>query len=170
MFILDTDILSNLRKARPHPNLLRWIERTGWEELATTVMTVVEIQVGIERARRADSAAAAHVEAWLAGLLEAGAPQVLALDVRAAPILGRMYETPELRNFLVQPPGAGKTKTGADLAIAAIAIAQGAAIATNNDRDFLAIDRHFPLPGLFNPIADKWLVEPRDPSVEPAAT
>lgn len=161
MFILDTDILSNLRKARPHPNLIHWIESVGWERLATTVMTIVEIQVGIERARRADIDVAARVEAWLAGLIEVGAPQVLPLETGAAMILGRMHETPELRNFLVHPPGASKSKTGADLAIAAIAIACDAVIATNNDRDYLAIDRHFPLPGLFNPLTETWRIERR---------
>lgn len=161
MFILDTDILSNLRKARPHPNLVHWIEGIGWERLATTVMTIVEIQVGIERARRADAAVAASVETWLAGMIGVGAPQVLALETDAALILGRMYETPELRNFLVHPSGARKSKTGADLAIAAIAIAHGAVIATNNDRDYLAIDRHFPLPGLFNPLTETWRIERR---------
>ena len=35
-----------------------WMDETGWQELATTVFTIMEIQIGIERARRADVAIA----------------------------------------------------------------------------------------------------------------
>jgi predicted nucleic acid-binding protein len=160
VFVLDTDVVSNLRKKKPHPNLQRWIDETGWQELATTVLTVMEIQVGIERARRSDLVTAESVEKWLAGLLQVGTPQVVPLDTDAALLLGRMNETPALRNFLMHDPGAKKTKTGADLAIASIAIARNAVVTTGNGSDFLLIHRHFPLPGLYDPFAGKWLVEP----------
>jgi predicted nucleic acid-binding protein len=160
MFVLDTDIVSDLRKKKPHPRLIGWIEAVGWEDLATTVLTVMEIQIGIERARQSDPAASQRVQEWLSGLLEVGRPQVVALDTDAALILGRMRETPALRNFLIHEPGAKKTKTGADLAIAAIAIARGAVVATNNESDFLTINRHFRLPGLYNPREGRWLIQP----------
>jgi len=160
MILLDTDIVSNLRKKKPHPRLLIWIEEAGWDELATTALTVMEIQIGIERARRTDMAIAEEVQQWLAELIETGMPQILPLDTEAAILLGRMRETPELRDFLVQHPGAKETKTGADLAIAAIAITRGAVVATNNEKDFLAIGRYFPLPGLYNPFLGEWFVEP----------
>src|SRR5471030_2007937 len=120
MFVLETDIVSNLRKKKPHPRLISWIEEMGWEDLATTVLTIMEIQIGIERARRSDPDTAAQVQLWLSGLLGVGRPQVMTLDTDAALILGRMQETPALRNFLISEPGAKKAKTGADLAIAAI--------------------------------------------------
>jgi hypothetical protein len=60
----------------------------------------------------------------------------------------------------VHDPGAKKTKTGADLAIAAIAIAHKAFVATGNGGDFLLIHQHFALPGLFDPFEGKWLVHP----------
>jgi toxin FitB len=166
MIILDTDIVSNLRKKKPHPRLLIWIEETGWDELATTALSVMEIRIGIERARRNDPAVAAEVQLWLDGLLAAGTPQVLPLDTEAAILLAKMRETPSLKDFLVQHPSAKETKTGADLAIASIAIAHSAVIATNNDKDFLAIDRHFPLPGLYNPFDGRWLIEPEHPTPE----
>jgi|SRR5579872_888140 len=162
MFILDTDVVSNLRKKKPHPNLERWIDETGWQDLATTVLTVMEIQVGIERARRSDPATAEGVEKWLTGLLLAGRPQVVPLETDAALLLGRMNETPSLRNFLAQDTAAKKTKTGADLAIASIAIARNDVVTTGNGSDFLLIHQHFPLPGLYDPFAGKWLVEPPD--------
>ena len=160
MYILDTDVVSNLRKKKPHPTLLSWMDEIGWQELATTVLTIIEIQVGIERARRADVVIAESVQKWLAGLLQAGQPHVLPLDTDAAVLLGRMNETPALHNFLVQDPGTKKTKTGAYLAIASIAIACKAVVATGNCSDFLFIHRHFPLPGLYDPFQGKWLVQP----------
>jgi predicted nucleic acid-binding protein len=160
LYILDTDVVSNLRKKKPHPALLSWMDETGWQELATTVLTIMEIQIGVERARRADVAIAETVQKWLTGLLQAGQPHVLSLDTEAAVLLGRMSETPALRNFLVHDPGTKKTKTGADLAIASIAIAHKAVVATGNCSDFLLIHRDFPLPGLYDPFQDKWHVKP----------
>lgn len=158
MFILDTDVVSNLRKKKPHPNLLAWMGQISWEDISTTALTVMEIQIGIERARRIDPVVAKDVQASLDGLLDAGRPQVEALDGEAARLLGRMHETAGLRNFIAQEPRAKKTKTGADLAIAAIAITRGAVVATNNEHDFVSIHRHFELPGLFNPFEGKWVV------------
>ena len=162
MYILDTDVISNLRKKKPHPALLSWMGSIGWQELATTVLTIMEIQIGIERARRTDVATAESVQTWLDGLLQAGQPHVLSLDTEAAVLLGRMSETPALRNFLVHDPGAKKTKTGADLAIASIAITHRAVVTTGNCSDFLFIHRHFALPGLYDPLQGKWLVKPED--------
>lgn len=159
MYILDTDVVSNLRKQRPHPVLLRWIESTGYPALATTAFTIMEIQMGIERARQSNKAVASMVETWLAGLLQTGRLQILLFGSEAAQLLGRMSETPALRNFIVHPPGAKNTKTGADLAIASMAIAQRAIVATANSDDFLLIHKDFPLPGLYNPFLDKWIVE-----------
>ena len=162
MYILDTDVISNLRKKKSNPTLLSWMDETGWQELATTVFTIMEIQIGIERARRADVAIAETVQKWLTGLLQAGHPHVLPLDTDAAVLLGRMTETPALRNFLVHDPATKKTKTGADLAIASIAIAHKAVVATGNCSDFLFIHGHFPLPGLYDPFQGKWVVKPSE--------
>jgi predicted nucleic acid-binding protein len=162
MFILDTDVVSNLRKKKPHPNLVSWMDEVGWQDLATTVLTVMEIQSGIERARRSNATTAENVQHWLAGLLQVGKPHVLPLDTPAALLLGRMNETPPLRNFVLQDPATRKIKTGADLAIASIAIAHNAVVATGNGSDFLFIDQHFQLPGLYDPFGGKWLIEPPD--------
>ena len=160
MFVLDTDVISNLRKKKPHPTLLGWIGDVGWQDLATTSVTIMEVQIGIERARRSDAAIAQSVQDWLTGLLQAGRPQVLPLATGAALLLGRMYETPPLRNVLVNDPGSKNSKTGADLAIASICIAEEAIIATGNGSDFLLIHEHFPLHGLYDPFDGKWLVRP----------
>jgi tetratricopeptide (TPR) repeat protein len=98
---------------------------------------------------------------WQEGqFLKAGQPHVLPLDTDAAVLLGRMNETPALRNFLVHDPATKKTKTGADLAIASIAITRKAVMTTANCSDFLFIHRHYPLPGLYDPFQNKWHVKP----------
>ena len=167
MFVLDTDIVSNLRRRSPNPALLRWIEGIGSAELATTVTTIMEIRFGIEEARRTDPAVAEAVEQWLQGFLAVGAMQILPLDVAAAQMLGRMYAMPALKRFLVTSPAARQAKTGADLAIAAIAISHDAVVATNNVADFQAIHRHVALAGLFNPFTGEWPVPASGAAGEP---
>ncbi|MSP02762.1 MAG: PIN domain-containing protein [Acetobacteraceae bacterium] len=164
MFVLDTNIISDLRKKRPHPAVAEWIAETGWRELRMTVVSVTEIQRGIERTRAPDPSLARNLERWLDGMLAVGEPAVLEMGVAAARLLARMYETPALRHFVVTDPRARDPATGADLSIAAIAIAAGGVVATGNVRHFRQIDAVFPLPGLFNPFDRTWPVDPVPPS------
>ena len=85
--------MSDLRKRKPHPNLVSWIDDIGWQDLATAVLTVMEIQIGIERARRSNAATADSIQQWFDGLLDIGKPHVLTLGTNAALLLGRMNET-----------------------------------------------------------------------------
>jgi predicted nucleic acid-binding protein len=159
-FILDTNVLSTFQKKKPHPAVLRWMARIGWGEIATTVVTVTEIQRGIERARAHHPAAADQTEEWLTGMLAAGEPQIFPMNVEAARLLARMYETPALRHFVITDPKAKDQATGSDLATAAIAISVNAIIATNNVKHFLQIHAAFKLPGLFDPFNQSWHVQP----------
>jgi hypothetical protein len=69
--------------------------------------------LGIETAHRTlPTVAEAAVERWLAGLLDAGAPEILALDAAAAQVLGRTYATRALRIFLASSPGPGRQRPG----------------------------------------------------------
>ena len=157
MFILDTDVLSNLRKAKPHPRVRTWIAQTDAADLSTTVVTVTEIQCGIERQKPSNADYAKATQAWLDGLLAVGEIRVLPPDVKAALLLGQMHETPALRNFVFPDPRQKKPKTAADLAIAAIAIAWGAVVATGNHDHFEEINASFALPGIYNPFTDAWI-------------
>lgn len=151
MFVLDTDVVSNLRRRKPHPELVKWLLEIDRADTFMSVGTVLDIQAGIERARRHDTLAANRVEAWFEGLLAAGHPQVLAFDGAAARLLARMWETPALRNFVVTAPAARHPAKPSDLMIAATAIVHGANVVTGNIRHFRQVHDKFPLPGLYDP-------------------
>jgi predicted nucleic acid-binding protein len=151
-------VLSDLRKLKVHPTVLRWLDATAATDLSTTVITIAEIQCGSERQMRQDPVYAADTEHWLDGLLAAGGVHVLSLGVAAARLLARMHETPSLRNIVAQAPQQKKPKTPADPAIAAIARAEGVTVATGNQAHFEEIHASFPLPGLYNPFNDIWSV------------
>jgi predicted nucleic acid-binding protein len=164
MFVLDTDVLSNLRKQKKHPAVQAWLQATAPDDIATTVVTIGEIQCGIERQMDQDPAYAGDTKRWLNLFLSASGDQVFVLGVAAALLLARMHEAPRLRNFVVPDPRQKRKRTAADLAIAAIAIAEGATIATGNQAHFEEIHESFPLPGLYNPFKDIWSVTPHPAS------
>jgi len=64
MFLLDTNVVSELRKVRPHGAVVAWIEGVADAELYLSAVTLGEIQAGIEITREQDHAKAADIEAW----------------------------------------------------------------------------------------------------------
>ena len=160
IFVLDTNVVSEFRRKRPHPTIAQWIAAIDPANLATTVVTIHELQRGIERVRLSSPVEAEDIEIWLEGLLATQYPTILPMQLDAWRLLGKMYETRELRHFLATDPRAREPTTGEDLAIAAIAIVGSHPIATRNVRHFRQIAEHFPLPGLFDPFAGIWHLEP----------
>ncbi|MBL8710716.1 MAG: PIN domain-containing protein [Rhodospirillaceae bacterium] len=159
MFLLDTDIVSNTRKGQPHPRLLQWLQDSPPDSLAISAMTVMELEAGIGLVRAAGNARKAdELSLWLDGLVSVGNPPVIPIDHRVARLYGRMFATPELKNFVLSPAGSRQPKSGGDLVLAASAIIHDAAIVTNNARDFLEIHALFRLPGLYLPFTDEWLI------------
>ncbi|MDE0703944.1 MAG: type II toxin-antitoxin system VapC family toxin [Rhodospirillaceae bacterium] len=65
MYLLDTNVVSELRRARPHGALLAWIGEAPADRLFLSAVTVGEIQAGIEMTRERDEAKANEIEAWL---------------------------------------------------------------------------------------------------------
>lgn len=65
MYLLDTNIVSELRKPRPHGGVVAWLQATEDAELHLSAMTLGEIQAGVELTRDQDAAKAAELEAWL---------------------------------------------------------------------------------------------------------
>jgi predicted nucleic acid-binding protein len=65
VYLLDTNVVSELRRARPHRAVLSWIGEIPAEQLFLSAVTVGEIQAGIEITREQDEAKARELETWL---------------------------------------------------------------------------------------------------------
>lgn len=78
MYLLDTNVVSELRKPRPHGAVLAWINTVEDAHLHLSAVTLGEIQAGIELTRDRDAAKAADIEAWLN--LLGNTYQILAMD------------------------------------------------------------------------------------------
>ena len=65
MYLLDTNVVSELRRPRPHGAVLEWIAGVPAEQLFISAVTVGEIQAGIGITREQDEAKAEELEAWL---------------------------------------------------------------------------------------------------------
>ena len=77
-YLLDTNVVSELRKPRPHGAVLAWLESLNDADLYLSAVTLGEIQAGIELTREQDQDKADDIEAWLA--LVAEAYNVLPMD------------------------------------------------------------------------------------------
>lgn len=64
MFLLDTNIISELRRARPHGAVVAWIEAQHDSALHLSAVTLGEIQAGIEITRTRDASRADELDAW----------------------------------------------------------------------------------------------------------
>jgi predicted nucleic acid-binding protein len=134
VFLLDTNVFSELRKARPHGAVLAWVASTPPSSMFISAMTIAEIQAGVERTRERDTQKAAEIEAWMLGMLETS--QVLAMGLDVARIWAKIMH--------------GKSKSLAEDAwIAATAKSHNLVVATRNVHDFggFGVD-------VFNPFAD----------------
>jgi predicted nucleic acid-binding protein len=65
MYLLDTNVVSELRKPRPHGGVLAWLQATADADLHLSAVTLGEIQAGVELTREQDAAKADEIEAWL---------------------------------------------------------------------------------------------------------
>ncbi len=123
--MLDTNVVSELRKLRPHGGVLAWIASVEDAHLHVSAVTLGEIQAGIELTRDQDSAKAAEIEAWLD--LVAETYNVLPMDSAAfrtwAKLMHRRSDT------LYE-----------DAMIAAIAKTNGLTVVTRNVSDFIHFD------------------------------
>lgn len=81
MYLLDTNVVSELRKPKPHGAVLAWFEALADEQLHLSAVTIGEIQAGIELTREQDEAKALEIQAWLE--LVATSYNVLPMDAPA---------------------------------------------------------------------------------------
>jgi toxin FitB len=81
VYLLDTNVVSELRKPKPHGAVLQWIQQAADAELHISAVTIGEIQAGIELTRQQDEDKAAELEQWLE--LVATSFNILPMDAAA---------------------------------------------------------------------------------------
>jgi predicted nucleic acid-binding protein len=64
MYLLDTNVVSEFRRPRPHGAVLAWLSAVDDADLNISAVTLGEIQAGIELTREQDAAKAAVIELW----------------------------------------------------------------------------------------------------------
>ena len=121
MYLLDTNVVSELRKPRPHGAVLAWLESVPDEDLFVSAVTLGELQAGVEITREQDPEKASEIEAWIDRVEETWS--VLPLDGRVLRLWGKLTHR-RSDDLLV------------DALIAATALVHRHVIVTRNTRDF----------------------------------
>jgi predicted nucleic acid-binding protein len=125
VFLLDTNVVSELRKARPHGAVLAWMKTVPENSLHLSAATFGELQAGAEKTRRTDPAKAAEIEQWIDMLSRLH--RVLPIDAEIARERARLLVG---RSMVLQE----------DAAIAATARIHGLTVVTRNVKDFKLLD------------------------------
>ena len=133
MYLLDTNVVSELRKQRPHGGVVAWLQSIDDAQLYLSAVTLGEIQAGIELTREQDPGKAEEIETWLE--LVAGAYNVLPMDAATFRAWARLMHRKS--DTLYE-----------DAMIAATAKVHGLTVATRNVSDFNALGLD-----VFNPFA-----------------
>jgi toxin FitB len=121
VYLLDTNVVSELRRARPHGAVLAWLRSVDHRVLRVSAVSLSEIQAGIELTRDQDPGRAAEIERWADEV--ARTYEVLAMDTPIYRTWARLMH--------------GKSDTLADDAcIAATALVHNLIVVTRNVRDF----------------------------------
>lgn len=121
MFLLDTNVVSELRKPRPHGAVVAWVSEVPDDRLHISAVTLGELQAGVEITREQDPAKAAEIEAWVDQVAETW--NVIPLDARILRRWARLMHR-QSNDLLV------------DGLLAATAAVHDLRVVTRNVRDF----------------------------------
>ncbi len=121
MFLLDTNVLSELRKPKPHGGVMAWILSQSPDDVQIPAVVIGEIQAGVERSRKSDPAKATEIDGWLEELCSSRT--IISPSEQIFRIWGRLIFNRPSNLF-------------ADALIAATALQHGLTVATRNTKDF----------------------------------
>ncbi|MBK5927744.1 type II toxin-antitoxin system VapC family toxin [Rhodobaculum claviforme] len=124
MWVLDTNVISAVRRPDRAPQVAAWLRGRAEAELFLSVITLGEIERGIVAQEVANPAFAADLRAWLDRTLRVFGDRILPFGAADARIWGALSQR--------------LGHSGADLMIAATALAHGATVVTGNTGDFRA--------------------------------
>lgn len=123
MYILDTNVISAVRRPDRAPKVAAWLQGKAEPDLFISVITLGEIERGIRQQQSRDPGFAADLRAWLDRTVLLFSDRLLPFDAEDARIWGRL--------------SAGIGNNGADLMIAASALRHAAIVVTGNTSDFV---------------------------------
>lgn len=89
-FLLDTNVVSEVRKKEPNPGVSEWFASVPADQLFLSVLVVGEVRQGIERLIRRDPAQAEIYEQWLYRLVNAYGDRIVPITARVAEVWGRV--------------------------------------------------------------------------------
>jgi toxin FitB len=121
MYLLDTNVVSELRKPKPHGAVVDWVSNRKETDIHIAAMSMGEIQAGIEITREQDTVKAAELSIWADALAETG--QIVPADAAI------------FRRHAILMHGVSDA-LWEDALIAATALEHDLTIATRNVRDF----------------------------------
>jgi predicted nucleic acid-binding protein len=124
-YLLDTNVVSETRKSRPHGAVMQWLSGLDEGHAFLSAVTLGELQAGIEKTRHQDPAKAEEIERWVDQLTAVHA--VLPMDVPCFREWARIMDTKP--HELLE-----------DAMIAATARVHHLIVATRNERDFRQLD------------------------------
>lgn len=122
MILIDTNVLSALRRAERAPQVARWLSAQPEEALHLSSITIGEIERGIALQRHRNPDFASDLRLWLDRTTELFAARIVPFGAAEARVWGQL--------------SARIGHDGADLMIAATALVHGAVVATRNLSDF----------------------------------
>jgi predicted nucleic acid-binding protein len=125
MFLLDTNVVSEFRRRKPHGGVVAWVASLDHRLLRVSAVSMGEIQAGIELTREQDEGRAAELERWADEV--ARTYELLPMDATTYRLWAKLMH--RRSDTLTE-----------DAAIAATAIVHGLTVATRNERDFRPFD------------------------------
>jgi len=83
-YLLDTNIVSEVRRRRPDAGVLQWFDGVAASDLFVSVLTIGELRRGVVSLRRRDGRAADSLNQWLSGLVSGYGDRVVGVDAAVA--------------------------------------------------------------------------------------
>lgn len=128
MYLIDTNVVSELRKAKAgkaDKNVIAWAANVSADSLFLSVITILELEIGIQLVERRDPTQGTLLRAWLEDhVLLAFSGRILSVDVLVAQRCAKLH---------VPDPCSDR-----DALIAATALVHGMTVITRNIADFQA--------------------------------